>query len=153
MNDDDEQLPPIELPDVPESGPVFDLGDPSTMLATLMIYVARSDGEISSIESQHMVDLLVSNDGIRTAQAMERLSAAVMHLSDGDDVLRELGQAAAGLPLADKQGMFALLLEVAAADEVRVASEIEVLHKAADLLGLSEQEKHQAYQAYFKDSD
>jgi uncharacterized tellurite resistance protein B-like protein len=99
------------------------------------------------------VDLLVSNDGIRTAQAMERLSAAVMHLSDGDDVLRELGQAAAGLPLADKQGMFALLLEVAAADEVRVASEIEVLHKAADLLGLSEQEKHQAYQAYFKDSD
>lgn len=152
MNHDEEQMDQdLEGESLP-AALEFDLTDPSTLLAVLLVYIARGDGEISSAESQKMVDLLVRHYEIRTPQAMERLSGAVMRLAEGDDLLRDVAQAAAQLLPEQKREIFKLMLEVAAADEIRHAEEIEALAEASGLLGLSEEERHQAYQAYFDQS-
>jgi uncharacterized tellurite resistance protein B-like protein len=123
--------------------------DARFLLASLLVYVAKGDGSISSIESQKMIELLASRLNIRSAEAMESLSSAVMTLADDHDIAQTLRKVSEGLSKGEKLEVFTMMLDVAAVDGKQDPGEIEAINVAARILGMPRAEVHTAYRSYF----
>ena len=111
--------------------------DARFLIATLLVHVAKGDGEISAIESDRMIDLLADKFAIRGPEALERLSAAIMALANDPDILRKMHSAGAGLSAEQKHEVLAMMLDVMAADNNLHSGEVEAVDMAGQVLGLS----------------
>lgn len=118
--------------------------DARFLISTLLVYVAKGDGNISVLESEKMIDMLSSKFDTRNSEALARLSSAIMALSDDADVVQKLQKISRGLSADEKDEVFAMLLEIALADEDLDSGEIKAIQLAGQILGLSQDAVHSA---------
>ncbi len=121
--------------------------DERDLLATLLVFVAKGDGTIAREETDAMIALLSRQFDIRGAEAMERLTAAVMALADDPDIARTLRSLSRFLDPAQKREMIRKMIVVADADGVQDAKELEVIHLAARILNMPESDVAMAFRA------
>ncbi|MEH6582880.1 MAG: TerB family tellurite resistance protein [Halioglobus sp.] len=133
------------------SGACIRSSDALTLVSSLLVFVAKGDGTISSMETQRMIDLLSSRLRISSAEALESLSAAVMSMADDEDFLQTLRTISEELSTEDKRRVFTMMLEVAAADGKQDPREIEAVNAASRILGMRKEEVHRAFKTYFAD--
>jgi uncharacterized tellurite resistance protein B-like protein len=118
--------------------------DARFLISTLLIFVAKGDGNISNLESDKMIGLLSSKFDTRSAEALERLSTAIMALVNDADVVQKMQKISQGLSADEKSEVFAMLLELALADEDLDPGEIKAIEQAGQILGLSQDAVHTA---------
>jgi uncharacterized tellurite resistance protein B-like protein len=123
--------------------------DARFLISTLLVFVAKGDGEISELESNKMIDLLSSKMVIRSAEALGYLSSAIMSLSNDKDIVRTLQKISRGLSPAEKDDVFSMMLDVMAVDEKPAPGEIAAITVAGQILGFSEDIIHSRLRSKF----
>lgn len=121
--------------------------DARFLISTLLVYVAKGDGAISDQESNAMLELLSSKMNIRSAQALEYLSRAIMALSNDVDIVRTLRRISEGLSAAERDEVFTMLLDVMTVDHDRDPGEVNAITMAGEILGFSQDAIHSRLRA------
>lgn len=111
--------------------------DARYLISTLLVYVAKSDGEISEQESHRMIELLSTQMKMPGPEALERLRGAIMALSDDVDMVARLKEIALGLSDEQKFEVLWMMLDVMAVDESLEPSEMDAVTLGGQILGLS----------------
>lgn len=114
--------------------------DARSLISTLLVYVAKSDGNLSSMETDRMIAILSSKYGDHGAGIMEQLSASIMALADDRHITKTLHDVAKGLNDDERREIFALVLELAMVDDHLDAGEANAIKFAGQILGLSQNE-------------
>ncbi|MBK6511339.1 MAG: TerB family tellurite resistance protein [Haliea sp.] len=111
--------------------------DARYLISTLLVYVAKSDGEISESESNRMIELLSTQMKIRSGEALERLRVAIMALADEKDIVTRLQDIARGISDEQKFEILWMMMDVMAVDQHQDRSEQDAVTLAGQILGLS----------------
>lgn len=114
-----------------------DVYDARYLISTLLVYVAKSDGEISELESNRMIDLLSTQMKIPGPEALERLRTAIMVLADEQNIVRRLQDIARGLSEEQKFEILWMMMDVMAVDRHQERDEIGAVTMGGQILGLS----------------
>lgn len=124
-------------------------GDAQPLIATLLLFVAKGDGTISGMETDKMLALLEQHMGLHSAAALALLTDAMAGMADDPD-LGTLSGHGKSFSDADREDIVFMLLNVIAADGRQDAEEMDKLGVAADILGVSPEVMHKAYDRYFE---
>lgn len=122
------------------------------LVAVLLVYVAKADGDINPSESSRMLELISDHFHLKSAQSLELLRRAMTDIAENpdlDSLLRDLGTM---LSDDDREDVALMMMKVLAADGKPDAEELERMHDAADLVGISERNMHDAYDRYFSET-
>lgn len=112
--------------------------DARFLISTLLVYVAKGDGDISELESNKMIDMLSSKLNIRSGEALEQLSAAIMALSNDEDLVATLRGVSEGLSETEKDEVLQMMFELMAVDSYMDPGERDSILLAGQILGLSQ---------------
>jgi uncharacterized tellurite resistance protein B-like protein len=116
--------------------------DATFLIASLLVCVARGDGSISQQETARMLDTMLSRPGVGHPEAMHHLTSAVMKLADDRELPLRLQQIAEKLTPAEKDAVFAMVLDIAMADGRLDPGETRSIDFAGQILGLSQDRIH-----------
>jgi uncharacterized tellurite resistance protein B-like protein len=126
--------------------------DTQFLVAALLVFVAKGDGTISDRETDKMLSLVGEHFGLSSAACLALLTRATAELVENaqlTDRLRELGPQ---LHDSEKVDIAVMLLNVVAADGRKDASEMEYLRIAGEVMGISPDGMHQAFDRYFSET-
>lgn len=127
--------------------------DSQFLVAALLVFVAKGDGNISDKESQKMLQLIEEHFHLHSADSLALLSRAMTDLAENPDLnslLRELSNV---LTPEDKEDIAVMLLKVIAADGRRDVDEMEMMNVAAEIVGISAEARHKAFERYFAEQN
>ncbi len=116
--------------------------DARFLLSTLMVYVAKGDGNISGLETDRMIELLSSRYGHQGSRVLEQLTSSVRALADQADLVPSLQHVASGLSAEEKNEIFTMAVGVAIADEELSPGEERAINFVGQILGLSQNTIH-----------
>jgi len=116
--------------------------DARLLISTLLVYVAKSDGNISEVESARMLELLSAQMNIENKEALASLSTAIMSLSNDTDIVATLQSISQGLAEPEKREIFSMMLDVMTVDEKLDSGELVAIKFAGQILGLSQDAIH-----------
>ena len=126
--------------------------DARFLVAAVLVFVAKGDGNISSDESNEMLRLVGTHFGLASSDSLELLRDAIRHLGENPDYKNLLKQLATILSEQEKEDIALMMLKVVAIDGRRDANEMEHVSIAADLIGISQESMHRAYDRYFEET-
>jgi uncharacterized tellurite resistance protein B-like protein len=126
--------------------------DAQFLVAALLIYVAKGDGNISSSETAEMLKAIGQHFDLQSSQSLELLNRAISNLADNPDLGGLLRQLSSILTAEDKRNIAVMMLKVAAADGRKDAEEMEKLHIAAEIIDIPPDILHQAFDEYFAET-
>ena len=124
-------------------------GDSQSLIATLLVFVAKGDGTISGMETDQMLALVEQHMGLHSAEALALLTESMAGLADDPDLGKLSGHGRA-FSDSDKEDIVFMLLNVIAADGRQDAEEMDKLNIAADMIGVSPEIMHRAFDKYFE---
>lgn len=127
----------------------FERGDTAGVVAALLVFLARSDGHISQVEIDTMIDRVAQHFQLKSAEALQRVRVAMLQDNGEPDLSQTLRNRVRLLSSGEKREILVMLLEVAGADGVQQAEEIRAIDIAVELIDLPAEDVHAAYQAYF----
>ena len=134
-----------------DTGPlVYDL---EYLVAIMLVAIARSDGHIAQSETEKMLQLVGEYFGLKSSTSIELLIRAVKNLGDNPDLTQLLRGWGAALTPLDKEDIAVMLLKVVDADGKRDTQEMETFHKAADIIDISPESLHNAFNRFFDEVD
>lgn len=123
--------------------------DPRFLIAALLEHVARGDGEITDDESREIVDLVADHFQLDTDGAGSKLSHALNLYSRNMD-LEAVGELLGEILEPEERGdVMLMLLKVVAADGRQGADELRAVDEVAEVLSITAEERHAAFQIYF----
>ena len=123
--------------------------DSRFLVAALLVYVAKADGEITQVETDRMLQLIGDHFSLRSAESLDLLHRAMTDIAsnpDLDSLLRQLGTM---LSEQDREDVALLMVKVLAADGKADADEMERMRDTGALVGISARAMHRAYDRYF----
>ncbi len=126
--------------------------DARFLLSTLLVYVAKGDGNISSVETDKIIHLLSARYKHQGPRVLEQLTASIMALADQADLVQSLREIAKGLSAEEKMEIFSLATQVAMADEELSPGEERAINLAGQILGLSQDTIYARLRAISPDS-
>lgn len=126
--------------------------DEQFIVAALLVFVARGDGAISEQETDRMLSLVGEHFGLPSGASLALLTRATEALSDDPELFDRLGTLARGLDPAQKEDVAVMLLNVAAADGRKDAAEMELLRRAGEIMGITPDGMHRAFDRYFSET-
>ena len=132
-----------------ETGNEKEVYDAEFLMAALLVSVANSDGEISAIETEKMLQLVGDHFEMKSSESLELLTSAMENLAEKPeitDILKELGTV---LTSADKEDVAVMMFKVIAADGREATGEMETLTAAAEVIGVSPESLQKARQRFF----
>ena len=132
-----------------ETGNEKEVYDAEFLMAALLVSVAVSDGEISAIETEKMLQLVGDHFEMKSSESLELLTSAMENLAEKPeitDILKELGTV---LTSADKEDVAVMMFKVIAADGREATGEMETLTAAAEVIGVSPESLQKARQRFF----
>ncbi len=132
-----------------ETGDEKEVYDAEFLMAALLVSVAVSDGEISAIETEKMLQLVGDHFEMKSSESLELLTSAMENLAEKPeitDILKELGTV---LTSADKEDVAVMMFKVIAADGREATEEMETLTAAAGVIGISPESLQKARQRFF----
>lgn len=127
--------------------------DSQFLVAALLVFVAKGDGAISDKESQKMLQLIEEHFHLHSADSLALLSRAMTDLAENPDLnslLRELSHV---LSAEEKEDIAVMLLKVIAADGRRDVDEMETMNVAAEIIEISPEARHRAFERYFAEQN
>lgn len=125
--------------------------DSKFLVAALLVSVAKGDGHISEMETDKMLQLVGEHFHLRSSESLELLTRAMSNLAENPDLNSLLVELSTVLTSADKEDVAVMLLKVVAADGRKDAEEMEMLSKAAEIIAISPESMHNAFDRYFDD--
>ncbi len=119
-----------------ETGSDREVYDAQFLVAALLVSIANSDGEISAIETEKMLQLVGEHFELRSSESLELLTGAMEKLAENPDLTKILQELASVLTSVDKEDVALMMYKVVAADGREGAEEMESLAAAAELIGI-----------------
>ncbi|MCX2978530.1 TerB family tellurite resistance protein [Candidatus Marimicrobium litorale] len=112
--------------------------DKKFLVSTLLLYVAKGDGEIGPSETDRMINIITNHFDSNSAEAMGLLSDAVRDFSDEEDVVERLRGISRSLDQKERKEIFNMLVKVILADGNVADGELRTAQFAGEILGLSQ---------------
>lgn len=141
-----------EEAETPPEDDIEDEYDERFLVAVLLVFVARGDGTISDRETEKMLTLVGEHFDLPSGATLALLTRATEALSDDPDLPERLRDLAPLLAASEKEDVAVMLLNVAAADGRKDAAEMELLQKAGEVLGITPEGMHRAFDRYFSET-
>ena len=123
--------------------------DSQFLVAALLVFVAKGDGNISAQESEKMLQLVEDHFQLHSGESLALLSRAMADLAENPDLNSLLGELSHSLTPEEKEDIAVMLLKVVAADGNRDVDEMDMLNIAAEVIGISAETRHNAFERYF----
>lgn len=123
--------------------------DSQYLVAALLVSVAKSDGHISESETSKMLQLVGSHFQLKSSESLELLTRAMANLAENPDLTSLLKELSSVLTSADKEDVAVMLLKVVSADGRQDAEEMDTLSQAAEIIDISSESMHRAFDRYF----
>ncbi len=123
--------------------------DSQFLVAALLVFVAKGDGDISEKETERMLQLVEEHFHLQSGESLALLTRAMANLAENPDLnslLRELSHI---LTPEEKEDIAVMLLKVVAADGDRDGDEMEMLNIASEVIEISADARHSAFERYF----
>jgi uncharacterized tellurite resistance protein B-like protein len=132
-----------------ETGDEKEVYDASFLVAALLVSIANSDGEISSIETEKMLQLVGDHFEMKSSESLELLTTTMEDLAEKPDLTDILKELATVLTSADKEDVAVMMYKVVAADGREATEEMDTLNTAAKVIGISPESLQKARQRFF----
>jgi uncharacterized tellurite resistance protein B-like protein len=126
--------------------------DAKYLVAVLLVFVAKGDGNISESETELMLGLLRDHFDLTSASTLELLTRAITDIAENPDLENLLKELSVILSLAEKEEIALMMLKVVAADGRKDAEELEQLSIAAQIIDIPPDVMHCAYDRYFAET-
>ena len=126
--------------------------DSKFLVAALLVFVARGSGRIEPEESAKMIGLIEEHFHMQGSESLELLTFAISELADKPTLATFLSELAPTLSDGDKEDIALMGLKVVAADGQRDISEMEQFNQAMELIGVSPEIVHRAFDRYFAET-
>ena len=135
-----------------ETQSTIEVYDSKYLLAAALIFVAKSDRTISINETEQMLTMIEQHFDMPSAESLALLTRAIEDIADNPDMEGLLRELSTVLSDDEKEDIAVMLLKVAAADGRKDAESMENLSIAADVIGISAEVMHKAYDRYFEET-
>lgn len=122
------------------------------LVAALLVYVAKGDGNISREETAEMIELMNEHFGIPSAESLALLTNAMEDLAENAAIEEKMRDLSSELSVAEKEEVALMMLKVVAADGRKDAEEMEKLRHAAEVVNISPEVLHRAYDRHFEET-
>ncbi len=126
--------------------------DSKFLVAALLIFVARSSGQIEPAETEKMLELIEDHFKLQGAESLELLTQAMSEMAERPDLGAALAKMGAVLSAQEKEDIAVMALKVIAADGRREFAEMEQFNTAVEAAGISEDIVHRAFDRYFAET-
>lgn len=126
--------------------------DSQFLVAALLVFVARGDGQISLEESAKMIDLIEGHFHLQGPESLQLLTRAMTELIDKPQLASILIDLAPTLSDSEKEDIAVMGLKVVAADGIRRFAEMEQFNRAMAAVGISPEIIHRAFDRYFAET-
>ena len=126
--------------------------DAKYLVAVLLVFVAKGDGNISESETDQMLSLLSDQFDLPSAKTLELLTRAMTDIAENPDLENLLKDLSGILSLVEKEDIALMMLKVAAADGRKDAEEMEKLSIATQIIDIPSDVMHCAYDRYFEET-
>tara|TARA_R110000782_G_scaffold29923_6_gene74270 strand:+ start:193 stop:663 length:471 start_codon:yes stop_codon:yes gene_type:complete len=137
---------------------IVEAGDETTeydskfLIAAVLVYVARGNGQIEPEESARMIDLIEDHFKMQGAETLELLTRAISELDEEPELVPLLCDLGPTLSDSDKEDLALMGLKVVAADGKRHVAEMEQFSRAMEAVGVSPDIVHRAFDRYFAET-
>ena len=135
-----------------ETGGETEIYDSQFLIAALLVYVAKGDGTISASESGKMLQLVSDHFRLQSSESLELISRAMSNLAENPDLGSLLKQLSTDLGEKQKEDVAIMLMKVIAADGVTGGSEMEAMTAAGEIIDISPEAMHRAFDRYFAET-
>ena len=125
--------------------------DGQLLIASLMAFVAKSDGGISPDENLRMVEMLRKRFHLKPGETLNLITRAADELAADSDLDELLSAVNEELALRHKEELMLMVLNVIAADDRKDAEEMKLLAALIDGLKIPDNIMERVYARYFKD--
>ncbi len=132
-----------------ETGNDREVYDAQFLVAALLVSIANSDGEISAIETEKMLQLVGEHLELRSSESLELLTGAMEKLAENPDLTGILQELASVLTSVDKEDVALMMYKVVAADGREGVEEMDTLAAAAELIGIPPESLQAARARFF----
>jgi uncharacterized tellurite resistance protein B-like protein len=134
---------------VVETGDKKEVYDAQFLVAALLVSIANSDGEISAIETEKMLQLVGDHFELKSAESLELLTNAMEDMAENPDLADILTELSTILTSADKEDVAVMMYKVVAADGREGAEEIDTLNAASEIIGITPESLQKARARFF----
>jgi uncharacterized tellurite resistance protein B-like protein len=135
---------------VVETADGLDTYDSRSLVAAVLIDVARGNGQIEPEESSQIIDLVEEHFHLDAAESLELITRVMSEMAEKPTLVDLLMDLAPTLSDGDKEDIALMGLKVVAADGQREVSEMEQFNKAMEALDASPETVHRAFDRYFE---
>jgi len=126
--------------------------DSQFLVAALLIYVARSSGQIEPEESAQIIELIEEHFKLQGSESLELITRAMTEMIDKPELAELLTGLAPTLTDSDKEDIALMALKVIAADGHRHFAEMEQFNRAMEAIDISPEIVHKAFDQYFAET-
>ena len=126
--------------------------DSKYLVAALLVFVAKGDGNISGEETEQMIELINEHFGVPSSTSLELLTNAMEDIADNPDFENLLKDLSKLLNVAEKEEVALMMLKVVASNGRKDAEEMDKLRRVADLIEIPPDTLHRAYDRYFEET-
>jgi len=126
--------------------------DARYLVAAILVYVAKGDGNISGPETAQMIELINEYFDQPSSESLAQLTGAMEDQAENPDFENLLRDLAKILGTQEKEEVALMMLKVVAADGRKDAEEMEKLRRAADIIDIPADTLHRAYDRYFEET-
>jgi uncharacterized tellurite resistance protein B-like protein len=123
--------------------------DSQFLVAALLVFVAKGNGNISEDEVKKMLQLVSEHFHLESGESLALLNRAMGDLADNPDLVGLLKKLSNVLSPTEKEDIAVMLLKVIAADGIRDVDEMEMMNVAAEIIDISAESRHSAFDRYF----
>lgn len=124
--------------------------DTKFLIAALLLFVAKGDGNISDLETETMLATLQAHFELESSEALALLTRAMGALAENPDLESLLRRLSTLLNDRNKEDIAVMLLNVISADGRRDVEEMEKMDIAAAIIDISPEVMHRAHTRYFE---
>jgi uncharacterized tellurite resistance protein B-like protein len=126
--------------------------DAKYLVAALLVFVAKGDGNISREETAQMLQLVSDHFGLHSSESLELITNAMEDIAENPDFENLLRDLSPLLNLAQKEEVALMMLKVVAANGRKDAEEMAQIRTAADIIEIPAENMHRAYDRYFEET-
>jgi uncharacterized tellurite resistance protein B-like protein len=111
--------------------------DSKFLVAALLVFIARSSGQIEPEETAKMLELIEIHFQMQGSESLELLTRAMSEMAERPDLGASLAKLGSTLTDQEKEDIALMALKVIAADGRREVAEMEQFNSAVQATGIS----------------